>query len=122
MNNNYYPQSIPNVINNRQNVMPNNNSNINNLPNLNNIPGMENGVNLPPTNVDYVDNIFRLNIGKEASFYLSYSDSIEWRDKVFTGIIRESGKDYVLLDSNGTWILIWMIYINYVTFNGPINY
>lgn len=122
MNNNYYPQSIPTGINNRQNVMPNSNSNINNLPNLNNIPGMENGVNLPPTNVDYVDNIFRLNIGKEASFYLSYSDSIEWRDKVFTGIIRESGKDYVLLDSNGTWILIWMIYINYVTFNGPINY
>lgn len=122
MNNNYYPQAttngMPNGINNPVN-MPNT-PNINNLPNLNNIPGM-NGSQITQ-NVDYVDNIFRLNIGKEASFYLSYSDSIEWRDKVFTGIIRESGKDYVLLDSNGTWILIWMIYINYVTFNGPINY
>ena len=122
MNNNYYPQAttngMPNGINNPVNIP--NTPNINNLPNLNNITGM-NGSQITQ-NVDYVDNIFRLNIGKEASFYLSYSDSIEWRDKVFTGIIRESGKDYVLLDSNGTWILIWMIYINYVTFNGPINY
>ncbi len=122
MNNNYYPSSTPNGMTNGINNPANmpNTPNINNLPNLNNIPGM-NGTQVAQ-NVDYVDNIFRLNIGKEASFYLSYSDSIEWRDKVFTGVIRESGKDYVLLDSNGTWILIWMIYINYVTFNGPINY
>lgn len=122
MNNNYYPSSTPNGMTNGINNPVNmpNTPNINNLPNLNNIPGM-NGTQVAQ-NVDYVDNIFRLNIGKEASFYLSYSDSIEWRDKVFTGVIRESGKDYVLLDSNGTWILIWMIYINYVTFNGPINY
>lgn len=117
MNNNYYPQNTSNSMNNPVTIPT---PNINNLPNLNNIPGV-NGTQIAQ-NVDYVDNIFRLNIGKEASFYLSYSDSIEWRDKVFTGIIRESGKDYVLLDSNGTWILLWMIYINYVTFNGPINY
>lgn len=124
MNNNYYPQNIPPIIPSRvNNVNSNQNAtpNINTLPNLTNIPGLNNPLNNQES-TEYVDNIFKLNIGKEATFYLSFSDSIEWRDKVFTGIIRDSGKDYVLLENNGTWTIIWMIYINFATFNTPINY
>lgn len=124
MNNNYYPQNIPPIIPSRvNNVNSNQNAtpNINTLPNLTNIPGLNNPLNNQES-TEYVDNIFKLNIDKEATFYLSFSDSIEWRDKVFTGIIRDSGKDYVLLENNGTWTIIWMIYINFATFNTPINY
>lgn len=72
---------------------------------------------------EYAENILALNAGKSASFYMSYNDSIEWRNKVFTGIINEAGRDYTLLkdDETGKDILLWNIYIDYVVFNDPIS-
>ena len=71
----------------------------------------------------YAENILELNIGKEASFYMSYSDSLEWRDKVFTGTIVGAGRDYVVLKDNSTGYnyLLWAVYLNYVEFREDIT-
>lgn len=94
------------------------------LQNFNN-NGIPSPTNKPPTtktqgNVDYATNIFELNIGREVTVYFSYPDSVEWRDKEFTGTIIESGRDYLLLKTpDNKTVLLWLIYINYAIFNSP---
>lgn len=82
---------------------------------------------IPPnssyTRDEYAENIIRKNIGKKASFYMSFSDSIEWRDTIFEGIIEDAGKDYVLIynrESNKRFLL-WNVYLDYIVFNEPLN-
>ena len=54
---------------------------------------------------------------------MSYSDSLEWRDKIFTGIIEAAGRDYALLrdPNDGKWTLLWTVYLNYVVFDEPVK-
>ena len=47
-----------------------------------------------PMQQSYIENILRLNKGKRVNVYMSYSDSNEWRDKVYSGIIEEAGRDH----------------------------
>ncbi len=72
----------------------------------------------------YIENILRLNRGKKANAYVSYPDSVEWRDKIYSGIIEQAGKDHLIMSdpSTGKWYLIRIIYLNYVEFDEPINY
>lgn len=72
----------------------------------------------------YIENILRLNKGKKVKAYVSYPDSVEWRDKVYDGIIEEAGRDHLIIKDpkTGNWYLIRMIYLNYVEFEEPINY
>lgn len=72
----------------------------------------------------YIENILRLNKGKKVKAYVSFPDSNDWRDKVFTGIIEEAGRDHLIISdpSTGHWNLILMIYLNYVEFDERINY
>ena len=72
----------------------------------------------------YIENILRLNKGKRARAYVSYPDSIEWKDKIYTGIIEEAGRDHLIMSdpTTGKWYLIRMIYLNYVEFDERINY
>ena len=72
----------------------------------------------------YVENILRLNRGKLATLYFSYPDSVEWRDKTYTGIIEAAGRDHIIISDpkNGKWYLLLMIYLNYVEFEEKINY
>ena len=53
-----------------------------------------------------------------------YSDSVEWRDKMYTGIIEQAGRDHLIISdpSTGKWYLLLMIYLDYVEFNEKINY
>ena len=115
MNNNY--ETYPNQSTDPpyQNFGYDYNSNMNNYPNNNTVPISE--------DMAYAENILELNIGKEASFYMSYSDSLEWRDKVFTGTIVGAGRDYVVVrdNNNGYNYLLWAVYLNYVEFREDIN-
>lgn len=96
MNNNYYPNEI--------------------LTNdFNMTQALANISSINPTY--YSQTVIRRNKGKNATFYLSFSDSVEWRDKVFTGIIEDAGPDFVLLKDNNKYYLLWSIYINYAEFN-----
>lgn len=81
-------------------------------------------VNDLPMEQSYIENILRLNKGKKITAYVSFSDSVEWRDKKFTGIIEQAGRDHLILSDidTGKWYLILMIYLDYVEFNERINY
>lgn len=92
--------------------------------------GFEQVPNIPSGNNDlsmeqsYVENILRLNKGKIASFYMSYPDSNEWRDKIFTGRVEQAARDHVVVfdPKNGKWYLLLSIYLNYIVFDEEINY
>lgn len=80
-------------------------------------------------NINYIDetsneNILRSNIGKIATFYMTFTDSVEWRDKSFTGVIEEAGRDHVIISDpkTGKWTLLVLLYLDYIEFNEPINY
>ncbi len=77
-----------------------------------------------PFEQSYIENILRLNKGKKVDVYMSFPDSTEWRNRVFGGIIEESGRDHIILSdpSTGAWYLLLMIYVNYVEFHEKINY
>ena len=70
----------------------------------------------------YIENILRLNRGKKVEIYASYPDSDEWRDKVFKGIIEQSGRDHIILSdpATGNWYLILIIYVNFIKFDEKI--
>lgn len=72
----------------------------------------------------YIENILRLNKGKLAKFYLSYPDSVEWRDRIFTGTIEAAGRDHIIISdpNTGLWHLLLIVYLNFVEFEEPINY
>ena len=48
----------------------------------------------------------------------------EWQDRVFEGIIEQSGRDHIIMSNpqTGEWYLVLMIYLDFVTFEEPINY
>lgn len=72
----------------------------------------------------YIENILRLNKGKQVEIYTSYPDATDWHDYVFKGLIEQSGHDHIILSdpSTGNWYLVLMIYVNYIKFNEKINY
>jgi spore germination protein Q len=80
--------------------------------------------NILPIEQSFIENILRMNRGKLATFYMSFSDSLEWRDKSFTGIIEQSGRDHIIISDpkTGKWYLLLLIYLDYVVFDEKINY
>ena len=72
----------------------------------------------------YIENILRLNKGQRVRAYVSSPDSVEWRDKIYNGIIEEAGKDHLIISdpNTGKWYLIRMIYLDYVEFDERIRY
>ena len=89
----------------------------NNLYNPNYIPthGMVNNIN--NYNESYVENYLRNNIGKRVKVHVSFCDSVEWRDSIFQGILKEVGKDYIVVSNNQEDYIIWSVYIDYVIMN-----
>lgn len=87
-------------------------------------PGNVNFYDTMPLEQSYIENILRLNKGKTVRAYVSYPDSNEWRDKVYSGTIEEAGRDHLIITdpSTGKWFLIKMIYLDYVEFDEKINY
>ncbi|WP_054754579.1 spore coat protein GerQ [Piscibacillus salipiscarius] len=70
----------------------------------------------------YIENILRLNRGKEARVYMTFEGQ-DTQD-VFTGTIEEAGRDHIVLadSDSGKWYLLLMIYLDYVEFNEEIEY
>ena len=77
-----------------------------------------------PFEQSYIENIRRVNKGKLINIYMTFPDSVEWRDKVFTGILEQSGRDHIIISDpkTGKWQLLLMIYVSYITFEETINY
>ena len=77
-----------------------------------------------PMEQSYIENIIRNNIGKKVRVHASFSDSVEWRDRVFTGIIEHAGRDNLVLNDveNNKHYLILMIYVDFFEFDEEIIY
>lgn len=77
-----------------------------------------------PMEQSYIENILRMNKGKRIAAYFSFSDSVEWRDRKFVGIVEQAGRDHLILSdpNTGKWYLIPMIYLDYIEFDERINY
>ena len=77
-----------------------------------------------PLEQSYIENILRLNKGKYVKVYCSFPDSLENKDKIFSGIIEQAGRDHLIISdpSTGKWYMILMIYLNFVEFEENINY
>ncbi len=129
MNTNYYANPIyPNINNNGFEFtkakgitsIPNGNTNNNNMLGVSNADNS----NIVFEEQSYIENILRLNKGKLATFYFSYPDSVEWRDRTYTGIIEAAGRDHIIISepNSGKRYLLLNIYLNYVEFNEKINY
>lgn len=76
-----------------------------------------------PDEQSYIENILRLNKGKKVSVYQSFADAGEWKDRIFTGIIEQSGRDHIILSdpTTGNWYLLLMIYVDFIKFDEEIN-
>ena len=120
MNNGYYQNP----------VFPGTGLNSNTVPNQQSVPSYEktqtqNNVNyVLPAEQSYIENILRLNRGKKVRVHQTFPDSNEWRDLEFRGIIEQSGRDHIILSdpNNGVWQVLLMIYVDYISFDEPINY
>lgn len=105
MNNNYY---------NPNNTTP---------MDYNKFTGYTNETELPMEQ-SYVENILRLNKGKVASFYMTFPDSNEWRDRIFTGVVEQAARDHIVISDpkTGKWYLLLTIYLDFIVFDEEINY
>lgn len=129
INGNYY-QNPTFPANGYQNDMPKNSNNYQNdfMQNQSPMPSS------PPGNLSvmqevtseqsYIENILRLNKGKRVNAHFTYPDSGEWKNKIYSGIIEEAGKDHLVMSdpTTGNWYLLRMIYLDYVEFMEKINY
>lgn len=77
-----------------------------------------------PMERSYIENILRLNKGKQATVYMTFEDGQQGIAKTFKGVIEAAGRDHLILSDpqSGKRYLLLMIYLNYVTFDEPINY
>ena len=85
---------------------------------------MNNQNNTIPMEQSYIENILRANKGKIVKAYVSFPDATDWKNKIFEGRIEQAGRDHLIISNQdtGEWDLILMIYLDYVSFNEPINY
>lgn len=85
--------------------------------------GAPGGADLPMEQ-SYVENILRLNKGKVASFYMTFPDANEWRDRIFTGVVEQAARDHVVISDpkTGKWYLLLTIYLDFIVFDEEINY
>lgn len=108
------------------NAFPGVGLNNNTIPNQQSVPSYETNKNntMFDEEQSYIENILRLNAGKKAKLHVTVPGSKEWQDRVFEGIIEQSGRDHIIMSNpqTGEWHLVLMIYLDFVTFEEPINY
>jgi len=84
--------------------------------------GQEHG--MLPIQESYIENILRLNQGKIATVYMTFEYNEQWNAKIFRGRIEAAGRDHLILidpDTDRRYLLL-MVYLDYVTFDEPIEY
>ncbi len=106
---------------------PNGNPNLgyNNMTGSTGAPGssVSSGTELPMEQ-SYVENILRMNKGKIASFYMTFPDAGEWKDRIFTGVVEQAARDHFVISDpkTGKWYLLLSIYLDFIVFDEEINY
>jgi len=106
---------------------PNYNDFLNTSNNTNLTPNTPNMGNWNNTNIgsnnSYAQGVLQKNIGMTGYFFVSFPDSVDWRDKIFYGVLTDAGDDYILIfnEENNEYYLVWSIYLNYATFDRRPN-
>lgn len=94
-------------------------------------PLVQSSANVPtnmselPMEQSYIENILRLNRGKQATVYMSFDGSSSpYEPIVFKGIVEAAGRDHIVLSDpeTGERYLLLMVFLNYVKFNEEIEY
>ncbi|MDY7224331.1 spore coat protein GerQ [Halalkalibacterium halodurans] len=77
-----------------------------------------------PLEQSYIENILRLNRGKQVSVYMTFENNQQWNAMIFNGRIEEAGRDHIILSDpeTGLYYLLLMVYLDYITFEEPIEY
>lgn len=79
---------------------------------------------LLPVEQSYIENILRLNLGKIATFYMTYENNSQWNAKIFKGKVEAAGRDHIIISDPKTnmRILLLMVNLDYVTFDEELKY
>ncbi|KEO81305.1 hypothetical protein EL26_21365 [Tumebacillus flagellatus] len=92
-------------------------------------PAANTGTDIPsplggPGEESYIENILRFNHGKIATLYLTYENNTQWNAKIIRGRIETAGRDHIIVSdpSTGKRYLLQMVNLDWVEFDGPINY
>ncbi len=77
-----------------------------------------------PLEQSYIENILRLNKGKQATLYMTYERGSSLGTQAYKGVIEAAGRDHVILSdpATGKRYLLLMIYLDYVEFPEEIIY
>lgn len=72
----------------------------------------------------YIENILRMNLGKIATFYLTFENNREWNALVVKGRIEAAGRDHIIVSEpeTGKRHLLLMVNLDYITFDEALNY
>ncbi|HDR7800293.1 TPA: spore coat protein GerQ [Bacillus cereus] len=77
-----------------------------------------------PLEQSYIENILRLNKGKQATVVMTYERGSSLGTQSYTGIIEAAGRDHIVISEpqSGKRYLLLMIYLDYVEFPEEIAY
>jgi spore germination protein Q len=67
----------------------------------------------------FSEDLLQSNIGKRVTAYMTYEGSEEWRNRVFTGVLRQVGRDYFVLrdQETGKDVMLLNINLNFIVFD-----
>lgn len=90
------------------------------MPQQSQAPQQNNNADELPIEQSYIENILRLNLGKQATLYMTFDKNA----KTFTGVIKAAGRDHIIISDpeTGKRYLLLMIYLDYITFDEAIDY
>lgn len=77
-----------------------------------------------PMEQSYIENILRLNLGKQATIYMTFEGNSEWNAKIFKGVLEAAGRDHIIISDRetGKRYLLLMVNLDYITFDEQLNY
>lgn len=77
-----------------------------------------------PLEQSYIENILRLNKGKQSTIVMTYERGSSLGTQSYTGIIEAAGRDHIVISEpeSGKRYLLLMIYLDYVEFPERITY
>lgn len=67
----------------------------------------------------FSEDLLQRNVGKRVSAYMTYDGSEEWPNRVFSGVLRQVGRDYFILrdQDTGKDVMLLNINLNFVVFD-----
>ena len=66
----------------------------------------------PQFEQSYVENILRLNLGKQGTFYMTYENNSQWNAKVFTGVVEAAGRDHIIITNGRQAAVSFLLMVN----------